>query len=62
VMDIHVWSLGRGLRSCVVTLCSDSPREVHEYRAALRPFSLAHLTVEIRPRGAPCDPPGFGGS
>jgi cation diffusion facilitator family transporter len=56
VADIHVWSLGRGLRSCVVTLCSDSPRDVHVYRAALRSFALAHLTVEVRPAGAPCDP------
>ena len=48
VLDIHVWSLGRGLRSCVVTLASDSGRDVVEYRAALREHALAHLTIEVR--------------
>jgi cation diffusion facilitator family transporter len=48
VVDIHVWSLGRGLRSCIVTVCTDSRRDVHDYRGALREFALAHLTVEVR--------------
>src|SRR5690606_32040403 len=62
VLDIHVWSLGRGLRSCVVTVCSESTRGVHEYRAALRDHALAHLTVEVRPAVTPCDPRAFTGS
>jgi cation diffusion facilitator family transporter len=62
VLDIHVWSLGRGLRSCVVTLCTDSRRDVREYRAALRELALAHLTVEVRSLEAPCEPSTIAGS
>ena len=48
VSDLHVWSIGRGLRSCIVTLISSNPRESAHYRERLEPFGLAHLTVEVR--------------
>jgi cation diffusion facilitator family transporter len=48
VSDLHVWSIGRGLRSCIVTLISSTPRESAHYRERLAPFGLAHLTVEVR--------------
>jgi len=48
VSDLHVWSIGRGLRSCIVTLISSTPRESADYRERLAPFGLAHLTVEVR--------------
>ncbi len=48
VADLHVWSLGRGARSCVVTVVSDAPRPVGEYHDLLARFGLAHLTVEVR--------------
>jgi cation diffusion facilitator family transporter len=60
VVDIHVWSLGRGLRSCVVALSTSSDREVHEYRAALREYALAHLTIEVR--RAACERREFAGN
>jgi cation diffusion facilitator family transporter len=48
VSDLHVWSLGRGARSCVVTVVSASPRDAIDYRDRLADFDLAHLTVEVR--------------
>ena len=48
VSDLHVWSIGRGAQSCVITLISSRPREAHEYRERLARFDLAHLTIEVR--------------
>ncbi|NJM90870.1 MAG: CDF family Co(II)/Ni(II) efflux transporter DmeF [Myxococcales bacterium] len=48
VRDLHVWSLGGGAKSCVVTLATAAPRDVRRYREALSRFALAHLTVEVR--------------
>ncbi|MDQ3369572.1 MAG: CDF family Co(II)/Ni(II) efflux transporter DmeF [Myxococcota bacterium] len=48
VHDLHVWSLGRGARSCVVTVTSATPRETTEYRRRiLEVCPLSHLTVEV---------------
>jgi cation diffusion facilitator family transporter len=55
VSDLHVWSLGSGVRGCVVTLSSGNPRDSVFYRERLARFGLAHLTVEVRRRG---DAPG----
>jgi cation diffusion facilitator family transporter len=48
VRDLHVWSLGGGAKSCVVTLVTSAPREARTYREALSQFSLAHLTIEVQ--------------
>jgi cation diffusion facilitator family transporter len=49
VHDLHVWSLGRGARSCVVTVSSATPRETTEYRRQiLEVCALSHLTVEVQ--------------
>lgn len=48
VCDLHLWSLGCGQRSCMVTLVTSEPREPAVYRDALSAFGLAHLTVEVR--------------
>lgn len=48
VSDLHVWSLGQGQRSCVVTLVSAVPRAVEHYRRQLATLELAHLTVEVQ--------------
>lgn len=50
ILDLHVWSLGGGVKSCVVTLVSAAPREAHSYREALARFALAHLTIEVQRR------------
>ncbi|MDB4973524.1 MAG: cation efflux system protein, partial [Myxococcaceae bacterium] len=48
VRDLHVWSLGGGSTSCLVSLETAAPRDVQSYRAALAPFQLAHLTIEVQ--------------
>lgn len=50
VHDLHVWSLGGGLRSCIATIVSTSPRETSWYRGQLARFGLAHLTIEVQQR------------
>lgn len=48
VCDLHLWSLGRGQRSCLVTLITSIPREPQVYHEALASFHLAHLTIEVQ--------------
>jgi cation diffusion facilitator family transporter len=48
VRDLHVWPIGRGKKSCVVTLTTAAPRPARSYREALARFDLAHLTVEVQ--------------
>jgi len=48
VRDLHVWSLGGGKKSCVVTIVTAAPREARCYREALARFELAHLTIEVQ--------------
>jgi cation diffusion facilitator family transporter len=47
VSDLHVWSLGRGDRGCIISLVSSTPRESIFYKQRLERFRLAHLTVEV---------------
>ncbi|MEO8843944.1 MAG: CDF family Co(II)/Ni(II) efflux transporter DmeF [Kofleriaceae bacterium] len=48
VADLHVWDLGPGRRSCIVSLVTATPRETEFYRSAvLRALDVAHLTIEI---------------
>jgi cation diffusion facilitator family transporter len=48
VADLHVWELGPGRRSCIVSLVTASPRDVSVYReAVLGALPIAHLTIEI---------------
>src|SRR5690606_19715236 len=48
VADLHVWELGPGRRSCIVSIVTSRPREVAYYReAVLGALSLAHLTIEV---------------
>ncbi|MBK6846218.1 MAG: CDF family Co(II)/Ni(II) efflux transporter DmeF [Proteobacteria bacterium] len=48
VRDLHVWSLGGGAKSCIVTLVTAAPRDARSYREALTRFALAHLTIEVQ--------------
>ncbi|MGC4067458.1 MAG: CDF family Co(II)/Ni(II) efflux transporter DmeF [Polyangiaceae bacterium] len=58
VADLHVWHLGQGARSCVVTVVSQAPRDPAVYRRALLPFGLAHLTIEVaQPGQSACSKP-----
>jgi cation diffusion facilitator family transporter len=48
VADLHVWELGPGRRSCIVSLVTSTPRDVDFYRqAVLKALPVAHLTIEI---------------
>lgn len=58
VRDLHVWSVGRGVRSCIVSLSSTVPRDVGDYHERLAGLGLAHLTVEVH-ACAP-EPPAVG--
>jgi len=48
VADLHVWELGPGRRSCIVSVVTARPRAVSAYRdAVLAALPVAHLTIEI---------------
>jgi cation diffusion facilitator family transporter len=48
IADLHVWDLGPGRRSVIVSIVTARPREVDEYRrAVLDALDVAHLTIEI---------------
>ncbi len=48
VADLHVWELGPGRRSCIVSVVTATPRELSVYRdAVLGALPVAHLTIEI---------------
>lgn len=48
VADLHVWELGPGRRSCIVSVVTATPRDVAYYRdAVLAALPVAHLTIEI---------------
>jgi Co/Zn/Cd efflux system component len=48
VVDLHVWDLGHGARSCIVSLTSKDPRPLADYRAAvLEVAPITHLTIEV---------------
>jgi cation diffusion facilitator family transporter len=48
VADLHVWELGPGRRSCIVSVVTATPRDVGFYRdAVLGALPVAHLTIEI---------------
>jgi cation diffusion facilitator family transporter len=52
VADLHVWELGPGRRSCIVSVVTARPREVTDYRdAVLSALDVAHLTIEIHQCG-----------
>jgi len=56
VADLHVWELGPGRRSCIVSVVTARPREVADYRdAVLSALSVAHLTIEVHRCGLPHD-------
>ncbi len=48
VADLHVWDLGPGRRSCIVSVVTATPRDVDYYRSAvLGALEVAHLTIEV---------------
>jgi cation diffusion facilitator family transporter len=48
VADLHVWELGPGQRSCIVSLVTSTPRDVDYYKQEiLAAVPVAHLTIEV---------------
>ncbi len=48
VVDLRVWQVGKGQRSCVASVVTSAPQPLDAYRAAVRevhPF--AHLVIEV---------------
>jgi cation diffusion facilitator family transporter len=51
LLDLHVWPMGNGRMSCVVTIESGNSHTVEDYRRSiLEQVALAHLTIELRRR------------
>ncbi len=58
VTDLHIWELGPGRRSCIVSIVSAAPRDLDYYKSVvLAALDVAHLTIEIHrcelPHAAP---------
>ena len=50
IMDLHVWRVGPGHLSAIISLASAHPRPVTEYKAQLaRIAHLSHVTIELQP-------------
>lgn len=55
VVDLHVWSIGPGLRAALVSVVAHQPATPDEYKARLPPhLGLAHASVEVHR----CEAPG----
>ena len=49
VTDLHIWQIGPGHYSVIVSIASSAPKSVSAYKAALKQFShVSHTTVEVR--------------
>jgi len=48
ISDLHLWKIGQNKYSCVLTLVADNPRNLSEYKEALKGIpELAHINIEI---------------
>ena len=48
VADLHLWEIGPGRRSCIVSLVTSRPRDADFYREHARSvLDLSHVTVEV---------------
>lgn len=57
VSDLHVWQIGPGHQSAIVSIVTDRPRPPAFYKARLAGLTtLSHVTIEV----APCDHPHGG--
>jgi cation diffusion facilitator family transporter len=47
--DLHVWRVGPGHHAAIVSLVSDAPQPVEDYKAKLADLSrLSHVTIEVQ--------------
>ena len=48
VTDLHIWQIGPGHYSVIVSIASTAPKNLFDYKAALKQFShVSHTTVEV---------------
>ena len=53
VVDLHVWSIGPGLRAAEIVVVSAEPAEPAAYKARLPASArIVHVAVEVNPAGA----------
>lgn len=53
ITDLHVWQVGPGHHSAIVSVLSDAPRPPAVYKAKLAHIhELSHLTVEVQPHAS----------
>lgn len=51
VVDLHVWSVGPGIYSAIVSVAANKPKSPDEYKRRLPPYAgLVHVTIEVHAR------------
>ncbi|MEO0771862.1 MAG: CDF family Co(II)/Ni(II) efflux transporter DmeF [Pseudomonadota bacterium] len=52
ITDLHIWQIGPGHYSVIVSIASDTPKTVSDYKAALSDIDhVSHITVEVHSAG-----------
>jgi len=55
ITDLHVWRVGPGHASVVVSLLTERPEAPSAYKARLADLhGLSHVTIEVEPAPRPC--------
>ena len=50
ILDLHLWRVGPGHLSAIVSLATSQPRPLSEYQSQLaRVAPLSHVTIEVHP-------------
>lgn len=48
VVDLHVWSVGPGIRAAAISLVSHAPRAPDTYKSRIpNDLGIVHLTIEV---------------
>ncbi|GAA6210742.1 CDF family Co(II)/Ni(II) efflux transporter DmeF [Hyphomicrobiales bacterium 4NK60-0047b] len=48
VIDLHIWQIGQGHYSVIVSIASTAPKSLLDYKTALKQFNhVSHTTVEV---------------
>lgn len=50
VMDLHIWSIGPGIWSVILSIVSETPENPQTYRERLDSGQFPHVTVEVNDR------------
>ncbi|EQD54731.1 cation diffusion facilitator family transporter, partial [mine drainage metagenome] len=54
IIDLHLWRVGPGHLSAIISLASAHPRPLTEYKSQLAHIAhLSHVTVELQPVSPP---------